>query len=106
MLQGQHEAIQKQMAILQTQLETAHEKLSNQKEQLKLFGEKFRFEFRNLAQGILDEKTAKFTQVNEKKRKAILDPLKLELVDFRKKWIIRTIRKVKNVSHWAKKCSG
>lgn len=85
LLQGQHEAIQKQMAILQTQLETAHEKLSNQKEELESIGEKFRFEFRNLAQGILEEKTAKFTQVNEEKMKAILDPLKTELVDFKKK---------------------
>ncbi len=85
LLQGQHEAIQKQMAILQIQLETAHEKLSKQKEELESISEKFRFEFRNLAQGILDEKTAKFTQVNEEKMKAILDPLKTELVDFKKK---------------------
>ena len=84
-LQEQHEAIQKQMAILQTQLETAHEKLLNQKEELESIGEKFRFEFRNLAQGILEEKTARFTQVNEEKMKAILDPLKTELVDFKKK---------------------
>ena len=81
----QHEAIQKKMAILQTQLETAYEKLTNQKDELESIGEKFRFEFRNLAQGILDEKTAKFTQVNEEKMKAILDPLKTELVDFKKK---------------------
>ncbi len=85
LLQAEHEAIQKQIAILQTQLETAHEKLSNQKEELESIGEKFRFEFRNLAQSILDEKTAKFTQVNEEKMKAILDPLKTELVDFKKK---------------------
>ena len=85
LLQVQHEAIQKKMAILQTQLETAYEKLTNQKEELESIGEKFRFEFRNLAQGILDEKTAKFTQVNEEKMKAILDPLKTELVDFKKK---------------------
>ena len=85
LLQVQHEAIQKKMAILQTQLETAYEKLTNQKDELESIGEKFRFEFRNLAQGILDEKTAKFTQVNEEKMKAILDPLKTELVDFKKK---------------------
>ncbi|MBC7887580.1 MAG: DNA recombination protein RmuC [Ferruginibacter sp.] len=84
-LQQQHLAIQKQFAILQTQLETAHEKLSSQKQELESIGEKFRFEFRNLAQSILDEKTAKFTQVNEEKMKAILDPLKTELIDFKKK---------------------
>jgi DNA recombination protein RmuC len=84
-LQREHQAIQKQFAILQTQLESAHEKLTGQKQELESIGEKFRFEFRNLAQGILDEKTAKFTQVNEEKMKAILDPLKTELVDFKKK---------------------
>ncbi|MEO7766085.1 MAG: DNA recombination protein RmuC, partial [Ferruginibacter sp.] len=56
-----------------------------QKLELEAIGEKFRFEFRNLAQGILEEKTAKFTELNEEKMKAILDPLKIELVDFKKK---------------------
>jgi DNA recombination protein RmuC len=84
-LQLEHQAVQKKLAILQTQLESAHEKLLDQKQELESIGEKFRFEFRNLAQGILDEKTAKFTQVNEEKMKAILDPLKTELVDFKKK---------------------
>ncbi|MEP7142938.1 MAG: DNA recombination protein RmuC [Ferruginibacter sp.] len=84
-LQLDHQAIQKKIAILQTQLDSAHEKLAGQKQELESIGEKFRFEFRNLAQGILDEKTAKFTQVNEEKMKAILDPLKSELVDFKKK---------------------
>ncbi|MEP7110959.1 MAG: DNA recombination protein RmuC, partial [Ferruginibacter sp.] len=84
-LQQEHQDIQKQFAVLQTQLESANEKLKLQKQELESIGEKFRFEFRNLAQGILDEKTAKFTQVNEEKMKAILDPLKTELVDFKKK---------------------
>ncbi len=85
LLQIKHQAIQTQFAILQTQWESANEKLASQKEELETIGEKFRFEFRNLAQGILDEKTSKFTQVNEEKMKAILDPLKIELVDFKKK---------------------
>lgn len=84
-LQLEHQAVQKQMAAIQVQLENAQEKLSDQKQELEAMGEKFRFEFRNLAQGILEEKTAKFTQVNEEKMKAILDPLKTELVDFKKK---------------------
>ncbi|MCW3091538.1 MAG: recombinase RmuC [Ferruginibacter sp.] len=84
-LQTEHQLIQQQFAILQVQLESAYEKLAGQKQELEAIGEKFRFEFRNLAQGILDEKTAKFTQVNEEKMKAILDPLKTELVDFKKK---------------------
>ncbi|MEO6733128.1 MAG: DNA recombination protein RmuC [Ferruginibacter sp.] len=85
LLQQEHQEVQKKMSVLQTQLESAYEKLTNQKQELETIGEKFRFEFRSLAQGILDEKTAKFTQVNEEKMKAILDPLKTELVDFKKK---------------------
>jgi len=85
LLQLEHQSVQKQMAILQTQLASVQDKLAGQKQELELIGEKFRFEFRNLAHGILDEKTAKFTQLNEEKMKAILDPLKTELVDFRKK---------------------
>ena len=48
-------------------------------------GVKFRFEFRNLAQGILEEKTHKFTQLNEEKMKAILDPLRSEIGLFKVK---------------------
>ncbi|MEJ7585959.1 MAG: DNA recombination protein RmuC [Ferruginibacter sp.] len=84
-LQQEHLVVQKQFVIQETQLKTAHDKLTEQKKEIEMIGEKFRFEFRNLAQGILEEKTAKFTQVNEEKMKAILDPLKNELVDFKKK---------------------
>lgn len=84
-LQQEFVAIQKKSSILSTLLESANEKMATQKQEIELIGEKFRFEFRNLAQGILDEKTAKFTEVNEEKMKAILDPLKTELIDFKKK---------------------
>ena len=84
-LQEEHQAIQQKLAILQTQFAAANEKLTSQKEEMESIGEKFRFEFRNLAQNILDEKTAKFTEVNEQKMKAIMDPLKTELVDFKRK---------------------
>ena len=85
LLQQDHITALKQLAILQTQLSSAHEKLNGQKEELASIGEKFRFEFRNLAQGILEEKTSKFTLVNEEKMKAILEPLKSELIEFKKK---------------------
>lgn len=80
-----HQEVQKNFTQLEAQLENAYEKLGHQKKELEDMGEKFRFEFKNLAQGILEEKTASFTKVNEEKMKAILDPLKTELVDFKKK---------------------
>ena len=43
------------------------EKLATQKHELDDIGEKFKFEFRNLAQSILDEKSEKFTRLNEEK---------------------------------------
>jgi len=61
------------------------EKLLRQKEELNQIGESFKFEFKNLAQNILEEKTQKFTEVNEQKMKAILDPLKNELGTFKQK---------------------
>ncbi len=61
------------------------EKLVQQKEELNQIGEHFKFEFKNLAQNILDEKTQKFTEVNEQKMKAILDPLKNDLGVFKQK---------------------
>ena len=85
LLQIEHQTIKTKTAVLQTQLEIAAEKLATQQLELEMMGEKLRSEFRNLAQSILDEKTAKFTQVNEEKMKAILDPLKNEIVDFKKK---------------------
>ena len=61
------------------------EKLLQQKEDLNKIGESFKFEFKNLAQNILEEKTQKFTEVNEQKMKAILDPLKNDLGVFKRK---------------------
>ena len=61
------------------------EKLAQQREELNQIGESFKFEFRNLAQNILEEKTQKFTEVNEAKMKAILDPLKNDLGIFKQK---------------------
>lgn len=61
------------------------EKFAQQKEELNHIGESFKFEFRNLAQNILEEKTQKFTEVNEEKMKALLNPLKNDLGIFKQK---------------------
>jgi len=84
-LQQEHLKTINQLAVLQTQLSSANDKLTGQKEELESISEKFRFEFKNLAQGILEEKTTKFTLVNEENMRAILNPLKSELLEFKKK---------------------
>ena len=73
------------LATTSAQLNAAEQKLDTQKQELIEIGEKFRFEFRSLAQGIMEEKTEKFTQVNEQKMKAILEPLKSEIGLFKQK---------------------
>lgn len=79
------ENLVRQLAQSETTVAGMKEKLDEQKQQLQKMGEQFRFEFANLAQNIFEEKTAKFTEVNEEKLKAILNPLKEELGEFKKK---------------------
>jgi DNA recombination protein RmuC len=84
-LQLEHLEAQKALASLKQDLNHAEEKLHHQKEELTALNDQLRFEFSNMAQRILDEKTEKFTQVNEAKMKAILDPLKTEIGAFKQK---------------------
>lgn len=84
-LQNENQIAQNQLAGIKENYKNALEKLDLQKEELHKIGEAFKFEFRNLAQNILEEKTKKFTEVNEEKMKAILDPLKNDLGIFKRK---------------------
>lgn len=80
-----YQLVQNEFAAIKENLKNAEEKLALQKEELSKIGESFKFEFRNLAQNILEEKTQKFTELNEEKMKAILDPLKNDLGIFKQK---------------------
>jgi DNA recombination protein RmuC len=84
-LQQEYQVVQNQFVAINENLKNAEEKLALQKEELNKIGESFKFEFRNLAQNILEEKTQKFTEVNEEKMKAILGPLKNDLGIFKQK---------------------
>ncbi len=81
----EYQQIQNQFTTIKEKLSNSEEKLVSQKEELNNMGESFKFEFRNLAQNILEEKTQRFTEVNEEKMKAILDPLKNDLGIFKQK---------------------
>jgi DNA recombination protein RmuC len=74
-----------EVARLSANLRSAEEKLSAQKNDLEEIGQKMRFEFKSLANSILEEKTKKFTEVNEEKMQNLLNPLRENLSDFRKK---------------------
>ncbi len=84
-LQQEYRTVQNQFTAIKENLKNADEKLALQKEELNKIGDSFKFEFRNLAQNILEEKTRKFTEVNEEKMKAILEPLKNDLGIFKQK---------------------
>lgn len=60
-------------------------KINEQKEELKTIQEKFRIEFKNLANEILEEKTKKFTLTNKENIDQILKPLNEKIRDFEKK---------------------
>ena len=84
-LQHEHQQTLNQLTSAESDLKNAAEKLQLQKEELLHIGQQFQAEFRNLAQNIMEEKTKKFTEVNEQNMSALLGPLKLQLVDFKQK---------------------
>ncbi len=61
------------------------EKLSEQKADVEKLQEKFRVEFKNLANEILEEKTKKFTEQNKIKMEEILNPLGEKIKAFEKR---------------------
>ena len=56
--------------------ENFRERLTNQKTEIEELQKKFTAEFKNLANQIFEEKTAKFTEQNKTNLDTILDPLK------------------------------
>jgi len=69
----------------QTEFNNLNKKLEEQRSDLEKLQEKFRVEFRNLANEILEEKTLKFTEQNKTRLDEILKPLGEKIRDFEKK---------------------
>jgi len=61
------------------------DKLEQEKKQIEELRTKFNIEFENIANRILDTKTEKFTELNKSNLKDILDPLGLNIHEFKKK---------------------
>jgi DNA recombination protein RmuC len=83
--QKENELLQNQHAMFKAKFQAAEEKLLHQKAEIEKMGEHFKFEFRNLAQAIFEEKSEKFTQLNQDKLNELLTPLKTQLGEFRQK---------------------
>jgi DNA recombination protein RmuC len=60
-------------------------KLDEQKEDLEKMNERFKMEFKNLANEILEEKSKRFTEHNREKLDELLKPFNENLKDFKKK---------------------
>lgn len=66
-------------------LKNISERLLEHKSELEKTEDKFRLEFKNLANEILEEKTKKFTEQNKSSLSNLLGPLKERITDFEKK---------------------
>ncbi|WP_339837776.1 DNA recombination protein RmuC [uncultured Maribacter sp.] len=84
-LQSEKENLGNQIVRYQADLENLQNKNREQKEEVEKLQEKFTKEFENLANKILEEKSLKFTERNEKNIKDILTPLNEKIQLFEKK---------------------
>lgn len=75
----------RELTANQTLLQQSNEKLQEQKSEIENLQEKFRIEFKNLANEILEEKSQKFTEQNRVNLSEILKPLGDKLREFEKK---------------------
>lgn len=73
------------LAGAEKDLSHLNEKLNTQKQETENLQKKFSMEFENLANKILDEKSNKFSELNQKNISNILNPLKEKIADFEKK---------------------
>ncbi len=72
-------------ATLYAQLKHSREKLDNQQNDILRLREQFKLEFSELAQRILDDNSKKFSESNEQKIQQLLEPLKLNIKEFKQK---------------------
>jgi len=84
-LRDEKEHLRNQITRYQADIENLQAKNTEQKEEVEKLQEKFTKEFENLANKILDEKSTKFTEQNQKNIKQILNPLQEKIQLFEKK---------------------
>jgi len=77
--------LNKEISSLKTQNDNLKIKIEEQIKEIEKVQEKFNLEFKNLANQILEEKTQKFTEQNQKNLEQILNPLGEKIKEFTKK---------------------
>ncbi|TDH27352.1 DNA recombination protein RmuC [Segetibacter sp. 3557_3] len=81
----QYNKLNEEKTGLYEKLKFTREKLDNQQNDILRLREQFRLEFTEIAHKILDDNTKKFTERNEVQIKQILEPLKLNIQEFKQK---------------------
>lgn len=77
--------LNKELSVTQANFVNLNNKLSEQKQEVEELNAKFKAEFENLANRILEEKSRKFVDQNKENLDTILNPLKERITDFEKK---------------------
>ena len=72
-----------ELAISKANNAALNDKLETQKKELEKLGDKFNLEFENIANRILETKTAKFTELNKTNMMDLLDPLGKNISEFK-----------------------
>lgn len=76
---------EKELTTLQAEYKNLNERLQQQKQELEDLHGRFKDEFKNLANEILEEKSKKFTDHNQEKMDQLLKPLGEKIEEFRKR---------------------
>lgn len=76
---------EKELVKLNADYQNLKERLQEQKKELEDLQDKFRDEFKNLANEILEEKTKKFTEHNQENMNELLKPLGVKIEEFRQR---------------------
>jgi DNA recombination protein RmuC len=82
---GEMIRLTRELAVATTNHENLKEKLEEQKAEIGNLQDRFRIEFKNLANEILEEKSKKFTEQNRSNLDQLLKPLGEKIRDFEKK---------------------
>lgn len=84
-LQNQHNELKDYIIKLRGENDVLKEKNNTIKKEIEDLGEKYTTQFKNLASEILEDKSKRFTEENQKNIRLILDPLGVDLKEFKKK---------------------
>lgn len=84
-IQNEASKTQQALATAKAVNQSLEEKLQTQKEEIEALGKRFNTEFENIANKILETKTEKFTELNQKNLKTILEPLGENIRAFKSK---------------------